>query len=160
MIEQPDALTSAQERGRFGRWLGDLIQRRIHGVGGSVSWLEACLGPRPAVKWRLLTFLIQNRNDDGQKTARRAAGGLGHLPPRSSPMSGTISLGARCAQTAKSKLVDRLLPGTEFIDGQRVAAACLLERKQTTANRGYNLGFATRHPTLRSRWWQIGDRQR
>jgi hypothetical protein len=55
---------------------------------------------------------------------------------------------ARRAQTAKIILVDRLLPGTEFIDGQRVAAARLLERKQTTANRGNNLGFPIRHPTF------------
>src|SRR5271166_1054970 len=75
-------------------------------------------------------------------------------------MSGTISLDTRRAQTAKTMLVDRLLPGTEFIDGQRVAAAGLLERKQTTANRGNNLGFPIRHPTFCSLWRQIGDRQR
>ena len=74
-------------------------------------------------------------------------------------MSGTISLDTRCAQTAKTKLVVRLLPGIEFIDGQRVAPAHFLERKQTTANRDNNLGFTTRHPTFCSRWWQIGDRQ-
>ena len=88
----------------------------------------------------------------------RATGSF--LPPRSPPMSSTISLDTRCAQTAKTILVDQLLPGTKFIDGQRVAAARLLERKQTTANRSNNLGFTTRHPTFRSRWWQIGDRQR
>ena len=42
-------------------------------------------------------------------------------------MSGTISLDARCAQTTKTIMVDRILPRTEFIHRQRVAAARLLE---------------------------------
>ena len=82
------------------------------------------------------------------------------LPPRSPPMSGTILLYTLYAQTAKTILVDRILPGTEFIDRQRVAAARLLKRKQTAANRGNNLGFPMRHPTFCSLWRQIGDRQR
>jgi hypothetical protein len=82
------------------------------------------------------------------------------LPPRSAPMSGTISLDARCAQTTKTIMVDRLLPRAEFVDGQRVPAARLLERKQATANRGNYLGFPMRHPAFCSLWRQIGDRQR
>jgi hypothetical protein len=81
------------------------------------------------------------------------------LPPRSTPMSGTISLDARHAQTAKTILVDRLLPGVEFIDGQCVAATRLFERKQSNANRGNNHGFPLRYPTFCFLWRQIGDRQ-
>ena len=106
-----------------------------------------------------LWALADGSGDSGAAQGGLRATGL-FLPPRSPPMSGTISLDTRCAQTAKTILVDRLLPGTEFIDGQRVAAARILERKQTTANRGNNLGFPTRHPTFCSLWRQIGDRQR
>jgi hypothetical protein len=39
----------------------------------------------------------------------------------------TILLDARRAQSGKTVLVDRVLPGEEFLDGQRVAAARLFE---------------------------------
>jgi hypothetical protein len=74
------------------------------------------------------------------------------LPPRSPPMSGTILLYTLYAQTAKTILVDRLLPGAEFIDCQRVAATRLFERKQSNANRGNNHGFPLRYPTLCVLW--------
>jgi hypothetical protein len=81
------------------------------------------------------------------------------LPPRSTPISGTISLDTLYAQTAKTILVDRLLPGVEFIDGQRVAATRLFQRKQSNANRGNNHGFPLRYPTFCFLWRQIGDRR-
>jgi hypothetical protein len=53
----------------------------------------------------------------------------------------TIALDTRCAYRTKTVSVERLLPGNELIDAQRVAAARLFKRKQATANRGNNFGF-------------------
>jgi hypothetical protein len=41
-----------------------------------------------------------------------------------------VLLDARRAQAGKAMLVDGILPGQEFLDGQRVATAGFLERKQ------------------------------
>jgi hypothetical protein len=56
-------------------------------------------------------------------------------------------------------LVERLLPGLQFIDRQLVAAADLFERNQPTANRGNNLGFAVGHPAFRSWFGKIDHLQ-
>ena len=72
----------------------------------------------------------------------------------------TILLNTRGTQPGQSKLVDRDLPTQELIDGERITRACFLERKQATAHRGHDLGFASDHPPLGRRRGQIGDRQR
>src|ERR1700751_2415591 len=51
-------------------------------------------------------------------------GGLGLLP---------VLLDARGAQAGEAMLVDGILPGKEFLDRQRVAAAGFLERKEPAA---------------------------
>src|SRR5262249_26802214 len=144
---------------------GDAINAVLAAAGYNfhllLKWLQLLLQIPGGSKLLRPSF---NGSERQKTTGRAVRAGLratgSFLPPRSPPTSGPISLDTRCAPTAKTILVVRLLPGTEFIDGQRVAAARLLERKQTTANRGNNLGFTTRHPTFCSRWWQIGDRQR
>jgi hypothetical protein len=57
-----------------------------------------------------------------------------------------ILLNSGGAQSGKAVLVDGKLPGQEFIDGQGVAAACLLEREQAAANRSDNFGLAADNP--------------
>ena len=72
----------------------------------------------------------------------------------------TILLNTRSAQPGQSELIDRDLPTQELVDGERITRACFLERKQASAHRGDDLGFASDHPPLGRRRRQIGDRQR
>src|ERR1043166_6746869 len=60
----------------------------------------------------------------------------------------SILLNARGTQAGKAVLVDRELPGQEFVHGQGVAAASLLERQEATADGGDDFGFAADDPTL------------
>ena len=53
-----------------------------------------------------------------------------------------------------------ILPGQEFVDRQRVAAAGLFERKQAAANGSDDLGLAANDPALGAGRGQIRDRQR
>jgi len=57
-----------------------------------------------------------------------------------------ILLDAGGAQSGKAVLIDGKLPGQEFVDGQRVAAAGLLEGEQTAANRSDDLGLTADNP--------------
>src|SRR5215471_20207646 len=78
-------------------------------------------------------------------------GGLGLLP---------VLLDARGAQAGEAMLVDRILPGEELLDRERVAAAGLLERQQPAAHGGDDFGLAADDPALGARCRQIGSRQR
>jgi hypothetical protein len=69
-----------------------------------------------------------------------------------------VLLNARGAQTGKAMLVDGELPGQEFVDSQRIAAACFFQRKKTTANSGDNLGLTSDNPTFGTGRWQISNR--
>src|SRR6266511_2311647 len=71
-----------------------------------------------------------------------------------------ILLNARGAQAGEPVLVDRILPGEEFLDRERIAAAGFLERKQPAAHGGNHLGLAPDDPTLRARRRQIRDCER
>jgi hypothetical protein len=57
-----------------------------------------------------------------------------------------ILLDAGGAQPRKAVLVDGKLPGKEFVNGQCVAAASLLEGEQTAANCGNDFGFTADDP--------------
>jgi hypothetical protein len=57
-----------------------------------------------------------------------------------------ILLDAGGAQSGKAVLVDGKLPGEEFVDGQRVAAASLLKGEQAAANRGNDFGLTANNP--------------
>jgi hypothetical protein len=57
-----------------------------------------------------------------------------------------ILLDAGGAQSGEAMLVDGKLPGQEFVDGQRVAAAGFLEGEQAAADRGNDFGLAADHP--------------
>src|SRR5262249_18849364 len=71
-----------------------------------------------------------------------------------------ILLDARGAQAGEPMLVDGELPGEEFLDRQRIAAAGLFERQQAAADRGHDLGLAPDDPALGSRGGQIRNGQR
>ena len=57
-------------------------------------------------------------------------------------------------------LIDRCLPGQEFLDGQRVARAGLFEREQAAADSRDHFRFAADDPALRARRRQIRNGQR
>ena len=57
-----------------------------------------------------------------------------------------ILLNAGGAQPRKTVLVDRELPGKEFVDRQRVAAAGLLKGEQAAADRGNDFGLTADNP--------------
>jgi hypothetical protein len=69
-----------------------------------------------------------------------------------------VLLDPRGAEPCKAMLVDGELPGQEFVDGQRVAAASLLEGEQAAANRRNDFGLATDDPSLGSGCRQIRNR--
>jgi hypothetical protein len=52
------------------------------------------------------------------------------------------------AQSGKAMLIDRELPGKEFVDGQRVAAAGFLKGEEAAADRGNNFGLTANNPPL------------
>ena len=57
-----------------------------------------------------------------------------------------ILLDAGGAQPGKAVLVDGKLPGQEFVHGQRVTVAGLLEGEQTAADCGNNFGLTADNP--------------
>src|SRR5215468_10324578 len=71
-----------------------------------------------------------------------------------------VLLDARGPQAGEPVLVDRILPGQELLDRQRVAAAGLLKRKQAATHGSHNLGLAPDDPALGAWRRQVGDRQR
>jgi hypothetical protein len=50
------------------------------------------------------------------------------------------------AQSCQAVLIDRKLPGKEFVDGQRIAAAGLLKGEQAAADRGNDFGLTADNP--------------
>jgi hypothetical protein len=58
----------------------------------------------------------------------------------------TVLLDAGGAQSRQAMLIDGKLPGKEFIDGQRVAAAGLLKGEQTAADCGNDFGLTADNP--------------
>jgi hypothetical protein len=57
-----------------------------------------------------------------------------------------ILLDAGGAQARQAMLIDGKLPGQELVDGQRVAAAGLLEGEQAAAYRGNDFGLTANNP--------------
>jgi hypothetical protein len=57
-----------------------------------------------------------------------------------------ILLDAGGAQARKAMLIDGKLPGQEFVDGQRVAAAGFLEGEQAAAHCGNDFGLTANNP--------------
>jgi hypothetical protein len=57
-----------------------------------------------------------------------------------------ILLDAGGPQPGKAMLIDGKLPGEEFVDGQGVTAAGLLEGEQTAAHCGNDFGLTANYP--------------
>jgi hypothetical protein len=66
-----------------------------------------------------------------------------------------ILLDAGGPQAGQTVLVDRKLPGEEFIDRQRIAAAGFLKGEKATAHSGDDLSFAADDPPFGSGRGQI-----
>ena len=67
-----------------------------------------------------------------------------------------ILLDAGGSEPRQAVAVDRTLPGEEFLDGQRVAAAGFLQRQKPAADGGDDFGLAPDHPTAGTRRRKIG----
>ena len=57
-----------------------------------------------------------------------------------------VLLDARGAQPGEAVLIDGKLPGKEFVDRQRVAAAGLLKGEQAAADCGNDFGLTANYP--------------
>jgi hypothetical protein len=66
-----------------------------------------------------------------------------------------ILLDAGGPQSGQTVLVDRELPGEEFVDCQRITAAGFLQGQKATADGGHNFGFAADDPPFGSGRGQI-----
>jgi hypothetical protein len=105
----------------------------------------------------MLTRVLRKRApSEGRVRPQSRDGALGH-PVKASFLP--ILLCSRGTQAGEAVAIDRALPDEKFIDRERVAAASLLQREQTTAHRSYHLCLATDHPAFCPRRWQISDRQ-
>ena len=62
------------------------------------------------------------------------------------------------SQAGKAVLIDRVLPGEELVDGQRVSAAGFLKGKQATADGSNNLSLTANDPPFGSGRGQIRNR--
>jgi hypothetical protein len=87
--------------------------------------------------------------DRSRFSSNAAGSGEGLLP---------ILLDAGGTQARKAMLIDRKLPGQEFVDRQRVAAASLLKGEQAAANRGNDFCLAADHPPFGSGRGQVCNR--
>ncbi len=129
-------------------WL--VLQANIHTM--SPAAFAAIL----SVPIRLVDFGVQ----DAER--RPALSGQAAFPvhigfPRRSV---AILLNARGAQARQTVIVDRRLPGQEFLNGERIALTGFLQAQQATAHRCDNFRLATDHPTARIGRGQISNRQR
>src|SRR3984957_391712 len=68
-----------------------------------------------------------------------------------------ILLNSGGAQAGQAVLIDGKLPGQEFVDRQRVAAASLLEGEQAAAHGGNDLGLTANNPPFGPGCGQIRD---
>jgi hypothetical protein len=60
-------------------------------------------------------------------------------------------------ETCQTMLIDGKLPGQEFVDRQRVAAAGFLEGEQAAANRRNDFGLAADNPPFGAGRGQVGN---
>src|SRR5690348_10184759 len=68
-----------------------------------------------------------------------------------------ILLDAGSPQAGQAMLIDGKLPGQEFVDRQRIAAAGFLEGEQASADRCNDFGLAADHPPFGSRRRQVSN---
>ena len=97
---------------------------------------------------------------EGAKTARARAGARACGDALGRRRLLPVLLDAGRAQAGEAVLVDRLLPGQELLDGQRVAGAGLLEAEQAAAHGGDDFRLAADDPALGIARRKIRNRQR
>jgi len=61
------------------------------------------------------------------------------------------------AQSHQAMLIDRKLPGKEFVDSQRVTTAGFFEGKQAATDCGNDFGLAANDPSFGAGRGQIGN---
>src|SRR5689334_2575042 len=71
-----------------------------------------------------------------------------------------ILLDSRGPQAGEPITIDRILPGEEFLDRQRVTAASFFERQQATTHGRDDFGLATDHPALGTGRGKVRNRER
>jgi hypothetical protein len=91
------------------------------------------------------------------KSALREQADFRRMPAVLKAVLLAILLDARRAQSRQAMLIDRKLPGKEFVDGQSVAAAGLFEGKQAPADCGNDFGFTANNPPFGAGRGQIGN---
>src|SRR3979411_2494935 len=64
------------------------------------------------------------------------------------------------AQAGEPMAIDRILPGEEFLDRQRIAAASFFERQQAATHGRDDFGLATDHPALCTGRRKVRNRER
>src|SRR5690242_8109656 len=74
--------------------------------------------------------------------------------------SSAVLLDAGRAQAGEAVAIDRILPGQEFLDGERVAGAGFLEGEETTAHGRDHLGLAADDPAPGVGRRKVRDRER
>jgi hypothetical protein len=75
--------------------------------------------------WPLRTATVRQQKETAGQNGRR----LTNWQERTWRALLTVLLDTRRAQAGKAVLVDGILPGEEFLDGQRITAARLFERQ-------------------------------
>ena len=68
-----------------------------------------------------------------------------------------ILLDAGGPQAGQTMLIDGKLPGKEFVDGQRIAAAGFLEGEQAATDSGDDFGLAADYPPFGAGRGQVGN---
>src|SRR5215472_15818602 len=71
-----------------------------------------------------------------------------------------VLLDTRGAQAREAVPVDRVLPGEEFLDRQRIAAAGFFQRQKSATHGCDDFGLTPNHPALRPGRRQVGNRER
>src|SRR5581483_1781652 len=144
----------------------DLMKSKKPCTGLSYPQLAPDLAPYPArfaqfkVSVRLISGGLGGKSHCGCRT-NAIAGVLRRRPVRDiGTVLLAILLNARRAQSGKPVLVDRILPGEEFLDRKRIAGAGLFQRQQTATDRGDHLCLAADDPALGCRRWQVRNSQR
>jgi hypothetical protein len=97
----------------------------------------------------------RRKSSKQKKSASQGEADFTQMPTAPGARLLAILLDPGGAQPRKAVLIDGKLPGQEFVDGQRVAAAGLLKGKQAAANRCHDLGLTADNPPLGSGRRQI-----
>jgi len=123
-------------------WGGSLLSRKANGCSGQPTG-----------------GTVKKSKRKGRR-CRRPLGAFEGQPVARLPDLLAILLNPRRPQPGKAVLVDRLLPGDEFLDGQRITLTRLFKAEQAPPHRRDNFCLTADNPTFRVPRRQIGNRKR